>query len=342
MVKEFRIALNQPSQQVFFPGSEVSGTLSFVVQELKSYNYVAVALHGGACVHWTETQGTGDNSREESYTAQQNYVKFEILLWTNQQVPDGKLQPGEYSYPFQFFLPPRLPPSFKGSVGSIKYYVEGKIGAGVFRFDHQIQVEIPVVEIVNVGLPQLQVPVQQQTEKKVLFSGQVTMSASLLRSGYCIGDSISLSATIQNGTRREVKVRAEVHQRVTYHARGRRNYGGRGIVASVISESMRPQNTSTCHLEIKVPLLEPTLISCSIITVKYLLIVAAVIPWAINLLAEFPITIGNVPLHDPNELEATSCPPVAGPSPYQTVGPGWTADMPPSYESVVGSTTNYS
>ena len=67
-----------------------------------------------------------------------------------------------------------------------------------------------VVEIVNVGFPQLQVPVQQQMEKKVLFSGLVNMCANLLHSGYCIGDSIPISVTIQNGTKREVKVRAEV------------------------------------------------------------------------------------------------------------------------------------
>ena len=342
MVKEFKITLNEPSQQVFFPGSEVSGTLSFVVQEPKSCNYIQVALHGDAYVHWTETQGTGDNSREESYTAQQIYVKFEELLWTRQQVADGKLQPGQYNYPFQFFLPPQLPSSFKGSVGSIKYYVEGKIGAGVFRFDQKIQVEVPVVEIVNIGFPRLQVPIQQQTGKKVLFSGHVNMSANLLRTGYCIGDTISPSVTIQNGTKREIKVRAEVHQKVTYHAQGCCNYGGRGIVASVTSEALWPTNTTISHLEIKVPPVEPTLTSCSIITVEYFLIVAAVIPWAINLQAKFPITIGNVPLQDPNG--ATGYPPVAAAPPYQTVGPGdeWTTDMPPSYDSVVGAAANYS
>ena len=113
MVKEFKITLNQPSQQVFFPGSEVSGTLSFVVQEPKSYNYIQVALHGDAYVHWTKTQGTGDNSREESYTAQQINVKFEDLLWTRQQVPNDRLQPVQYNYPFQLLLPPQMPPSFK-------------------------------------------------------------------------------------------------------------------------------------------------------------------------------------------------------------------------------------
>ena len=338
MVKDFRIILNQPPQQVFFPGSEVSGALLFVLHEAKSYNCIEIALHGDAHVHWTETQGTGDDSREESYTAREKYVKLEALLWSKQQVPDGKLQPGEYNYPFQFILPAHLPPSFKGSVGSIKYYVEGKIRTGVFKFDRKTQVEIPVVEIVDINFPQLQVPLRQQVEKKVLFSGQVAMIVDLLRTGYCVGDSIPLTVTVDNGTGREVKVRVEVHQTVIYHAQGRRNYGGRGRVANAVSEPMKPKNTSTCHPSITIPPIEPTMTSCGIITIAYSLVVTTVIPRAINLVTKLPITIGNVPVpREPNETTGYPAPVAGLYSP-----PGWTTDMPPSYESAVGAATNYS
>ena len=74
--------------------------------------------------------------------------------------------------------------------------------------------------------------------------------------------------------------------------------------------------------ELIIPLVEPTLTSCDIIEVGYLLTVSAQIPGAIRSSVNIPITIGNVPRQDPNQASVTgsfplvNVPPVAGPAPY--------------------------
>ena len=122
-------------------------------------------------MHWRETwtTGTGDNRRREtiSYTSNETYVQQKTVLWNSEQTPHGKIGPGSYSFQFQFIIPPQCPSSFRGSVGYIRYHLLGRIGTGLFRFDHRIEAPIQVSQLIDINQPQFQVPVRQTQRKQV-------------------------------------------------------------------------------------------------------------------------------------------------------------------------------
>ena len=42
--------------------------------------------------------------------------------------PECELDPGDYSYSFQFTLPDSLPPSYEHSNGKVRYYILATVG----------------------------------------------------------------------------------------------------------------------------------------------------------------------------------------------------------------------
>ena len=122
MVKEFKIVLNSPAQGVFFPGSEVSGILVVKVDEPKSYENIQVTLVGQADDDDSWSESSGSVKFRSTYTyADETYVNLRAIVWTKEQVPTQELHAGIHNFPFRFQLPARLPPSFQGPIGWIRY-----------------------------------------------------------------------------------------------------------------------------------------------------------------------------------------------------------------------------
>ena len=125
MVKEFRIVLNTPPNQVYFPGSEVSGTLVVEVKDQpRSYKYIRISLQGDAHVKWSQVAigmslGIRPRLTVRTYTSKEVYVSATLVVWSRELSPGCKLEHGSYSYPFQFTLPSVLPSSFQSSIGIV-------------------------------------------------------------------------------------------------------------------------------------------------------------------------------------------------------------------------------
>ena len=132
MAKDCKIVLNSPPREVYFPGSEVSGILSFELDGPETYKNIQVSLIGEARVSWSESSGSGQNQVNRTYTSNEIYVGLSTIVWLNEQE-------GMNSFPFQFQIPAdRLPSSFQGSTGWIQYYVEGGL-APLYLVDVVIQ-----------------------------------------------------------------------------------------------------------------------------------------------------------------------------------------------------------
>ena len=158
-MSKLRISLVQErTDQIYFTGSSITGSLLLSVTEPKDYKHVSIRFGGKAHVHWTE--GSGENST--SYNATEPYIDEKIILWSSDQSPDGKLDPGEYNWPFTFTIPSNVPSSFEGTAGNIRYSLEGRIGTGLMKFDHKVEVRIPVQQVVSITDPQLLEPVRQE------------------------------------------------------------------------------------------------------------------------------------------------------------------------------------
>ena len=147
------------------------------------------------------------------------------------------------------------------------------------------------------------------------------MNVAVPKTGFCIGESFPLHVTIENGSSRQVTLRAAIHQRIVYSAQGRQHTSNIKELMTIGSDLIEAHATRSWDPAVQVPpaqIIHKT--SCNIIKVIYSLVTTAQIPQALNLNATIPIQLGNqqqseVPLHPaqglpPNYCELSTCPPV--------------------------------
>ena len=290
----------------------MTGSVELVLHEAKSYNYIQVQINGQAHVQWSvsQTTGSGEDERTETitYSAYHTYVDETTVLWKKEQTPHGKIGPGSYKFPFSFTLPNRCASSFIGSVGTISYEIHGRIGTGLFRFDHRTHVPIKVSQIVDINLPQLLAPVRRTQIKDVgclcCISGNVELSVTMPRSGFCInGDRIPLTVMVENGCTQDISLRAAVLKTISYYAEGNHNYDY-ATIAFVNSGRIPRNSTHTWKPEnLIIRSVETTLTNSpgAIITIEYTLKITAQVPYAFNPCIRIPVVLGNVPYQGTTE-----------------------------------------
>ena len=283
--------------QPFNPRSRVAGAFLIGVDEPKSCKHIFIQFLGRAYVRWTETEGTGNNSRMVSYTSSEVYVDVRQTLWTADQSPDGRLAPGQYSFPFRFDIPSRAPSSFEGTVGSIRYELHGRIGTSPLKFDHKLAVRVPVQQVVRINEPRLLQPVRQEVQKTVgcLFctSAPIVLTVTAPKTGYCIGETLPVHVSIENGSSKRITITATLCQGVVYMVRHRHKYSKKALV-HIRSDEIAPHITREWDPALQIP--ETEILderSCFIIQMSYYLKVTAIIPWGFNLSTKIPLKLGN-------------------------------------------------
>ena len=334
MIVEFE--LNAPPQGIFFSGSEVSGIMNVHVRNEPTCHIIKkiqVTLVGIAHVstnlrfeEWEENGERGvpapqpygygyEGSRQNQILISNEFcLNLSTTVWMKQQEPIQELHIGTNSFPFRFQLPDRLPSSFEGSFGWIRYYVAGRFGATApGKRSHVEKAPITVVDSADINVSQLQRPLRAEKQKTLrclglCASALISLTVELPRRGFCHGDIIPLKVTLENGSSRQLRLRAQLLQVIVYSAQQR--IPTEEVVAGITSGQLEPRTTSTWNPEeLVVPgHIKPTLRSCGIISIEYFLRVSATGPNFIGNLnviitVDIAVTIGNVPLHS-----ATSAP----------------------------------
>ena len=327
-----KIKLDCPNQP-FCPGSSVSGRVLVDVNKPKSYKRIFIKFFGEACVEWTERRdgggGPGSGVCVVPYTWSEVYVDVEQTLWTVNQSPDGHLAPGKYKFPFCFEIPPNVPTSFEGTVGSIRYTLHGRIATGPLKIDQRIKSTIRVQQVVNISDPHLLQPVCQEVQKTVCglcsHSDPIVLTVTLSKTGYYVGETLPLHVTIRNGSSRCITLNASLCQSVQYTANGHHQYSKRTLV-SIVSDKIAPQITRDWDPALQIPAADHEIMdehSCSNIKISYSLTITVIIPLGRNLSTEIPLKLGYVdeqpPLGFPSQPDPQVLPP---PYPY---------DRPPPY-----------
>ena len=293
MVKDFRLELSYPSgQEVYLTPGEVSGNVVVVTDKPKSYNAISITLKGCADVYFSIGR-TGYRSHED-------YINDAIVLWNQEQIPNRVLDPGQYVLPFRFVLRSGLPRSFVGPHGYIRYTVKAKILKGLLHINKKVSVIIQVVNRININVPALMSPVQLEEEKTICClccaSPTISLTVNVPRIGFCIGEGIPLIASVDNGSGRIITLRATVSKVVIFQAQGRTR-----ITSNRLSSFQSPpvQGHTTFQWtpteQLAIPSAIPTIANCNIIGLHYVLLIEAVIPWAINASINIPIALGNIP-----------------------------------------------
>jgi len=291
---------------VYFPGSNIEGNVTLELSEPKKMQGISIILSGQAYVHWTE-QRTHDTEGGERRTETIHYSDSETILNSLmiQLWGDGKhsqeLAAGRYSFPFKYQLPSNLvlPTSYESETGFIRYSLTATISRS-WKFNHTTKRAITINEIVDINTPQLTARLSSSNEKTLCClccaSGPISLSAITDRGGYCPGESIAISTEAENHSNRRVTiVQATLKQIVMYYARGH-SHTSSNVIQKVQGPGIEAGGTSNWSNELlPIPATVPSLGSCRILKLSYVLQVTLAIPRSTDLYVAIPITIGNVP-----------------------------------------------
>lgn len=305
MVKVFRLDLDSQNQRVYSARDVVTGVVVVETDKPEHFNAITVTLKGYAEVEWSETFSSSDGNNTTTttyvYHAKEEYVNETAMMWHKEEVDSGALEPGKYAFPFRFpLLSEKLPSSFEGKYGHIRYQVEAKISTGTFHFDKKVFVNIRVADRFDINVSALMSPCQYEIDKKVFSllgsNAPISLTVSLPRTGFYVGEGIPLSASLDNGSGRTVTLRTTIKSTETFHAEGETRTHAHDLI---IFQSPPVAEHTTFQWSpadlIAIPSTTPTISNCGIISLDYTLVIEAVIPWARNAVIKIPIVLGTAP-----------------------------------------------
>ena len=348
--KLFVITLSE-NNLVYFAGSNVKGSVSLELSKPKKYQGISIVFSGKVYVHWGQQRGLGTVNYSDTQIIFKN--KF-IQLWGN-DMESQELAAGRYEFPFKFHLPSNLvlPTSYESHTGYIRYSLFARISRS-WKFDHTTTRAITVNEIVDINTAQLIAPLSSSNEKALFccISGPISLSVKTDRGGYCPGESIAISTEAENHSNRRItSVRATLKQIVVYYARGHSHVHNK-IIRRIEGPGIEPGATSNWSNKLRrIPATVPSISSCRILKLSYVVTVTLVIPHALDLHVVIPVTIGNVPFRG-GQSTAVDCPvpsaptapytPPAATDPYPPVGPpGGSFNYSTTYPAVNIGLDNY-
>ncbi|XP_069695342.1 arrestin domain-containing protein 17-like [Periplaneta americana] len=307
-LKAFQIIFDNPNE-TYYGGETVTGRVLLSLNSAKTIRDIEIRFKGEANVEWTETESrkNSDGTTEEHtvyFQGNEKYFesKYYLLGGRGDQIV---LAEGEHCYPFTTTLPPKLPSSFEGEFGHIRYTVKVVINRP-WKFDHEIKSAFTVISPVDLNTHETaKNPIKQEVEKRFCCfcceSGPLTMVLSLPVSGYVPGQDIPITLEIDNASDVGVlDVKCKLKKLITFIATS--PYGSSREEEITLEEvtfpAVPPNNSKTATENMKIPPLPPSdLDNCDIIDLSYYLkVVAEVSRCHSDLKTSTPIVLGTVPL----------------------------------------------
>ena len=292
--------------KIYTTGSEVTGQVVITANERVNYDQIIVSLKGEGRVYPSHYGKILSYVRRPKYSGHHHgevyCAKAKVLInnTTTDRLTKQTLPAGEHRFPFCFRLTgSRLPTSFKGPLGYISYFIGAKVVQSSSERDIIASVEIPFVETVDIDCDELLKPVCEENKKIVHSllgdSSPITLRVQLDRSGFCVGERIKLQADVQNGSGRDITLQAKLIRKSQFAVADHQADSTSEVLSTVSGPHVAPGDFCQWNSVVP-PTLEPTIATCSYISVNYVLKVSVKIPQSRNCTITIPVTIGNVPL----------------------------------------------
>ena len=319
----FTLTVENDGRQSYTSGSTIRGTVILeLLTDMTPINNISVIIQGLATVKFH----IRCDGYSRPFTNSRGILAATQIVWDgrdhNQQFTHG-LSAGVYRFPFAFLIPNSIPLPSSLEIDH-KNSVQYSLFAGISQstpstFNHKTESKIiQVHEIININTPYLTVPLSA-TEQKLIrsffrSSGSISFSVAIQRGGYCLGESIVISATAKNLSKKTIiSLRANLSQDVVTSATIRyrpsllsptltvpgsrhrlmvfnqKDYQATSVVGEV------SYNWDNVLLPIPSQSLSPTSSSCGFIKVSYALNVTLIVYKEKDIIVKFPITIGTVP-----------------------------------------------
>jgi hypothetical protein len=220
----FRLVLER---RVYFPGEAVRGTVQFNVGMPKKIRGVRVHFHGEQHTEWTEEESYVDfngqmSSRTRIYSETVNFFNVYTTLWGNKRHGDSLvIDSGTYLWPFQFILPPNLPPTYQSSYGYTRYYCRAYVDIPWGR-----DKEVKTYLIIHVHYASIKiVPELYLGKKHYRGDQQINLLANLASNITYAGRPQNLHVVLTNQSNKEVThMTITLKRHTTYFAEGRHRY----------------------------------------------------------------------------------------------------------------------
>ncbi|XP_062503509.1 arrestin domain-containing protein 3-like [Corticium candelabrum] len=295
-------------QTVYYPGQTLSGSIVLELSEPVRSRSVCLGIHGEAYV--TKKEG------KIRYYDNACYLNHVLKLWN---APPGQesLPTGIHQFPFSFKLPDRLPTSFEhdgGFLAAERGYIRYWIVASVDRpwhFDIKCKVPFTILEYIDINDACLLHSMTSENEKQLCCcccaSGPLSLSASVDRMGYCPGETVTISASAENHSSRQLLgLQARLVAVTTlFPNSGNLRRNKVTVTQKGTGRAIQPRgNDSWRNAKLEIPALPPTINSCRILARDYYVQVEIVVAGGLDLETYFPIIIGSIPFRESSQVSS--------------------------------------
>jgi len=336
------LAINFANErQVYYPGEQLAGVVVLSLSAPMEARCIKMEFEGKGYCHWSETHGTGDDRRTEHYYGKEKIFEYKCVIYGQSGGGSRVVLPaGQTSYQFAFTVPNNIPSSFEGRIGHIRYEMKAEIDRP-WKFDHKVKRPITINDIIDTNLPQYQIKPGGTEHKDVgclcCAAGPLEMAANIDRACYCPGESIYITADIQNNTTRDMeRVKGKLIQTIAYHASSKTKTHSNTVTRLEGPAIPRGQFAKWDNQQMPIPALPPSIINSRVITVSYYVEIEVEVPWGMDPDIKLPVTLGTIPFR-PVYQQFTAPQYNAGAPPMGLAPPNIFTDMPPpSYASATG------
>ncbi|EDV25087.1 uncharacterized protein TRIADDRAFT_56649 [Trichoplax adhaerens] len=304
---ELQIILDKEHAE-YSPGEVIEGSIRVQLRNTMNARAIRLRFRGTACTQVSDGVQSRISVRSKPYIYKevQVYLDTTISIWgeedsqpriSNLTLPEGS---NEFKFSYQLPTDIALPSSLEGGKDCYIRYNMVAILENPPNDDHQQELAFQVTQQVDIGPTLLQSPSPLQNDISFCCfcfrPGLVKLNASIDRSGYRPGESISLDIKCQNLSNRTIPcLRVRFIGCLAVAAEGHTK-----TIRTIIQELYTKNEISPCQTyessnqTIPIPSTPPTSQSLALnVNVTYIFQVAAIIPFSKDLHVDFPIVIGS-------------------------------------------------
>ncbi|KAH9508080.1 Arrestin domain-containing protein 3 [Bulinus truncatus] len=268
---------------VFRPGDTINGTATLTVDGTTKAKSVNIFCCGMALTKWPRSY--------ESTKVGTEYYIHEVLRKRSR---------------FKSKIPSEgLPSSYEGRHGSIRYFLRVEVDKPFPRINYNFYSIFTVLAHLDANLPEYKRPAKAAVTKEVHKAfglgnvGNLTLSATIDRNGYCPGEKILIDLKAWNESVKDCgAVKASLVQNVIFNASGE-TQRTKTVIMSIVGEPLEKGKTRAWQQQpLQIDAVPPShkMNTCHIIKVNYSVNVSVGVPLGMDLELSIPVTICTVPL----------------------------------------------
>ncbi|XP_017873829.1 PREDICTED: arrestin domain-containing protein 2 isoform X1 [Drosophila arizonae] len=301
---------------VYYAGQIVSGTAELITERPKTIRSIYITVNGFVETRWQESvEKPGADGKLvkalETYTTTEIYYSSDKYVYGQSGGSQLELPQGKYVFPFQATIPPQAPTSFNGTHGQVKHEVTLTIDRAV-RYNNIFKQCFTVILPNDLNAKPEHLQPLKRIEEKTFWWGSIfggnkpmVMDVSTSYSAYVPGQKINFHIVLDNQADvqcQDVKVR--LFKNVTYRGKAGDKEQLKTTEVRIADKhcgEVDKNNKAKFDEFLMVPPTTPTTMNeRGPIRVSYTLRFIAKtfrLHGGGDLVVDFPLVIGTVPLH---------------------------------------------